>query len=69
MLFLLDKKLEEAEPVYDAVGAEQGIIEITNSRKIYCYYDDGVMPTYDGKSLDTLKQDIRNTEANRIKTK
>lgn len=59
LLFLMQKPIDSNQPIYDAVGLEQGILEIQANDTLYCYYDDGVMPTFDGKPADILLEQVR----------
>ena len=61
LLFLAQKdvSLTGGEIIYDAVGVEQGIIEIKENNKLYSYYDEGIMTKYDGESLSKLAAEIK----------
>lgn len=57
ILFLAQKTLTD-EAVYDANGIEQGILEINENNRLYSYFDEGVMPEYDGEKLSKLEAEI-----------
>lgn len=61
LLFLAQKdvSLTGGEIIYDAVGVEQGIIEIKENNKLNSYYDEGIMTKYDGESLSKLAAEIK----------
>jgi len=60
LLFLAQKDLSstKGEIVYDAVGMEQGILEIHSNDTLYCYFDIGIMPEYNGEKLSKLEAEI-----------
>ena len=60
LLFLGQKDLSatKGEIIYDAIGVEQGIVEINNNDTLYSYFDTGIMPEYDGKKLSNLVAEI-----------
>ena len=57
-LFQKDTELTNGEIIYDAAGAEQGIVEIKENNKLYSYYDIGIMPEYDGSDFVKLEDQI-----------
>lgn len=61
ILFLMKKGIlsPDGQPIYDAVGVEQGILEVQAGDKLYSYTDQGFMPSYDGQSADSLMQEIK----------
>ena len=57
LLFLCKKDIVD-EDVYDATGVEQGIVEIKDNHKLYSYFDEGIMPEYDGKDISKISNEI-----------
>ncbi len=58
ILFLNSKKFN-GETVYDCTGIEQGIFEIKQDGNLYSYVDFGISATFDNKSTNILKEELR----------
>lgn len=58
VLFLNKEQYDENTTVYEPSGIEQGVVMVNNDGTLCSYSDEGFMPQYDGKTLETLKNNI-----------